>query len=142
MPAVTSFRLLSAPTLAKIPKNDSAQYLNDWPAGYGISEVVDYLKQESKGQDVYVGTEGTFGLLPYALNIYFFNKNNVHIYSYWPLDVDKLPDQILDFAQKGNKTYLIYYQTRKEITNPNLRLIARYQQGVGDSYMRLYQVIP
>ena len=142
MPAVTSFRLLSAPTLAKIPKNDSAQYLNDWPAGYGISEVVDYLKQESKGQDVYVGTEGTFGLLPYALNIYFFNKNNVHIYSYWPVDVDKLPDQILDFAKKGNKTYLIYYQTRKEITNPNLRLIARYQQGVGDSYMRLYQVIP
>ncbi len=140
MPMVTSFRLLTNPTLAKIPKNDSDQYLNNWPAGYGISEVVDFLKQESKGQDIYVGTEGTFGLLPHALNIYFFAQNNIHIYSYWPVGEDKLPGEFMDFAKTGHKTYFIYYQTQKEITNPDLKLIAKYRKGIGNSYMRLYKV--
>lgn len=141
MPGLTSFRLITNPTLAKIPQNDAYQYLNDWPAGFGISEVVDFLKQESRDKDVYVGTEGTFGLLPYALNIYFFNKNNVHIYSYWPVDVDKLPGEFMNFAKNGHKTYFIYYQSQKEITNPNLKLIAKYQQGIGQSFMRFYEVM-
>lgn len=141
MPGLTSFRLITNPTLAKIPQNDAYQYLNDWPAGYGVSEVVDFLKQQAKDQDIYVGTEGTFGLLPYALNIYFFGQNNVHIYSYWPVDVDKLPGEFMDLAKNGNKTYFIYYQSQKEITNPNLRLIAKYQKGIGQSFMRLYEVM-
>ncbi len=141
MPAFTSFKLLTDPSNAKIPKNDSEQYFNSWPAGYGIEETVSLLKSQSVDQKINVGTEGTFGLLPFALNIYFFKNDSVHISSYWPLDENNLPEQILESAKK-NKTYFIFNANQKEINNPKLRFIAKYKKGQGNSYLRIYELRP
>lgn len=141
LPAFTSFKLLTDPAYANIPKSDSDQYFNDWPAGYGIEEIVEFIKSELNNGEVHVATEGTFGLLPFALNIYFYGNNNLHILSYWPLDPDNLPEEILDTAKKY-KTYAIFYQTQKETTNPNLEFIVKFQKGKGASFMRLFEVIP
>src|SRR3990167_8050863 len=62
IPAYTSFKLLTNPAYANIPKSDSNQYFNDWPAGYGVAEIVKTLKNGSQKQIIYVGTQGTFGL--------------------------------------------------------------------------------
>src|SRR4030043_517475 len=139
-PLQTSFKLITNPPSAKLPSSDAGQYLNDWPAGYGVNEVVNVLKQESKEKDVYIGTEGTFGLYPFALNIYFYGNSKVHILSYWPVDPEELPSQIMDIA-KDNKTYFVFNFTQKEITNPHLKFFAKYQKGKGNSYMRLYEII-
>jgi len=139
MPLYTSFLLLTNPPKANIPENDKNQYINDWPAGYGVSEIINFLKQESAKSDVYVGTEGTFGLYPYSLMVYFYGNNKVHIYSYWPVDANNLPKQIIDFS-KDNKTYFIYNFTQGPITDKRASLVARYQKGTGNSYMRLFQV--
>src|SRR3990167_1596069 len=139
LPAVKSFLILTNPPISKIPQSDSNQYFNDWPAGYGVNEVVDVLRKESQNKEVYIGTQGTFGLYPYALNIYFRNNQNVHIFSYWPVDPEELPGEILEYA-KNNKTYFVFNENQKEIKNPNLSLVAKYQKGVGNSFMRLYEV--
>ena len=139
-PTYTSFKLITAPAYANIPESDSNQYFNDWPAGYGVREIVEILRRDSAHGQVHVATEGTFGLMPFALNIYLYSNNNVHISSYWPLDPDSLPQEIFDIAMT-QKTYVIFYQTKKEPTNPNLKLVARYQKGKGNSYMRIYEVI-
>lgn len=141
LPALISLKLITNPTKAKIPISDSNQYLNDWPAGYGAQEVVDILKKESISQEVSIGTEGTFGVFPFSLNIYFYNNKNVHIYSFWPVDPDKIPEQIKDLSKK-QKTYLVFNENQKNINNPNLKLIGSYQKGISKSYMRLYQVLP
>jgi len=141
IPVVNSFLILTNPPISKIPESDAHQYFNDWPAGYGVNEVVAILKNESKDEEVYIGTQGTFGLYPYALNIYFRGNKNVHIFSYWPVDPGKLPSDILEYA-KHYKTYFVFNENQKEIKNPNLKLIAKYQKGVGESYMRLYEVSP
>ena len=93
------------------------------------------------GKKVYIGTQGTFGLYPYALNIYFRNNTNVHISAYWPVDPENLPSEILEYA-KSHKTYFVFNENQKEIKNPNLSLVAKYRKGVGESYMRLYEVSP
>lgn len=139
-PGLNSFRLITRPTAANIPSNDSEQYLNSWPAGYGVEEVVQILKSESRDKVIYVATEGTFGLLPYALNIYFYQNTNVEIRAFWPLNPDDLPEQIIQLAEDG-KTFVIFYQTQKPINNPKLKLINSYRKGVGDSYLRIYEVI-
>lgn len=141
IPLITSYKLLTNPAQARIPKSDSDQYFNDWPSGYGVEEVVDFIRKESNHEDVYVGTEGTFGLLPFALNVYFYDDNKVHVYSYWPVDPNILPEQILELA-KNHKTYFIFYQSQKETNNPRLNLISKYQKGIGTSYMRLFGVLP
>ena len=138
-PAVKSFLLLTNPPISKIPQSDANQYFNDWPAGYGVNEVVGVLRKESQNKEVYIGTQGTFGLYPYALNIYFRNNKNVHIFSYWPVNPEELPGEILEYA-KNNKTYFVFNENQKEIKNPNLLLVAKYQKGVGNSFMRLYEV--
>lgn len=140
-PAYTSFKLLTDPPSANIPKTDSNQFFNDWPAGYGVNEVVAFLKERSQNQQVYVGTQGTFGLFPFALNIYFRENPNLHIMSFWPVDPENLPKDII-FIAKTNKTYFIFNEYQKEIENKNLKFIAKYQKGKSNSYMRLYEVVP
>lgn len=139
IPVTNSFKLLTNPPSADIAQSDKNQYLNDWPAGYGVTQVVNYLKNVSGDNQVYIGTEGTFGLFPYALSIYFYNNPNIHVFAYWPVDPQNLPSQIVDFSQK-NKTFFIFNFTQKEITNPYLKLIDKYQKGTGNSYMRLYEI--
>lgn len=140
-PISTSFNLITNPQNANIPSSDAGQYLNDWPAGYGVAEVATFLKSQPQDRQIYVGTEGTFGLLPYALQIYFYGQENIHIIGFWPVNHNDLPTQILDLAQ-NNPTYFVFNETQQETTNQHLKLIANYRKGVGDSYMRLYEVIP
>ena len=141
MPLQTSFLLLTNPTSAYIPENDKNQYMNDWPAGYGVPQIINFLKQKSEKNEVYVGTEGTFGLYPYALLVYFYANPNIHIYSYWPVSANSLPREIVDFS-KNHETYFIYNFTQEPILDNHARLIAKFQKGAGDSYMRLYEVNP
>src|SRR3989338_7631760 len=141
IPVVKSFFILTNPPISKIPQSDSNQYFNDWPAGYGVNEVVEIIDKESRDKEVYIGTQGTFGLFPYALNIYFRENKNVHIFSYWPVDPEILPSEIMGYA-KANKTYFVFNENQNEIKNPNLSLIAKYQKGIGESYMRLYAINP
>lgn len=142
IPAITTFRLATDPPKAKIADSDSGQYINNWPAGYGVKETVAILKEEAKDKRVVVGTEGTFGLLPYALKIYFYGNPNIEITGYWP--VSQLPQQIKD-AAKVNKTFFVFNENQKE-RNPedlkHLKLIGKYQKGDNaDSFMRLYEVV-
>lgn len=141
IPLTTSFKILTNPAYAKIADSDSGQYLNGWPAGYGVSQARDFLKTQSQDKDIYIGTEGTFGLLPFALDIYFYSNQKIHITGFWPVDSNNLPQQILELS-KTNKTYFIFNENQKEITNPNLKLIEKYQKGKTDSYLRLYEVTP
>ena len=141
LPVVKSILILTNPPNSGIPDSDANQYFNDWPAGYGVNEVVEIIGKESRDKEVYIGTQGTFGLFPYALNIYFRENKNVHIFSYWPVDPENLPSEILEYA-KNNKTYFVFNENQKEIQNPNISLVAKYQKGVGNSFMRLYEVSP
>lgn len=141
LPAITSIRLITSPTEARIPQNDADQYLNEWPAGYGVSEVVGVLKTESQNKKVVIGTEGTFGIYPYVLNVYFYKNDNVRVIGYWPLDPNQIPSEILE-SVKTTKTFLVFNFTQKEISNSKLKFINSYKKGVGNSYMRLYEVLP
>jgi len=139
-PVINSYRLLTNPAGANIADSDLGQYLNDWPAGYGIEEIVPILKQETKSQPVYVGTEGTFGLLPYSLLIYFYGEKNIEIHGFWP--VRDIPQQVLE-AAKVKKTFFIFNENQSlpnDPGNPYLKLIGKYQKGRGNSFMRFYEV--
>jgi len=141
VPANNSFWLITNPLKAKLPDAEAIQYRDDWPAGYGVEEVKNIIIKESQSQDVYIGTEGTFGLYPFALNIYFYGNEKVHIYSYWPVNVENLPQQVIDFS-KNHKTYFIYNFSQKPIIDKHAKLVAKFQKGNGNSYMRLYEVMP
>lgn len=138
-PAFSSFYLLTNPPKSQIADADKNQYINDWPAGYGVKEVVEVIKSDLQTDNVYVGTEGTFGLLPRALQIYFYGVTGVQFQGFWP--VGEIPAQVTD-AAKTQKTYFVYNENQKEVTNLKLKLVDKYKKGNGNSYLRLYEVIP
>ena len=82
-PLYFSYTIVSTPLSAPLPSVDRFQLLDDWPSGYGINEVVDYIKLRAKDEKIFVGTEGTFGLTPTALNIYLKDNKNVEVKGYW-----------------------------------------------------------
>ncbi len=138
-PVSNSYLLITAPQKASIASSDKNQYIQAWPAGYGVKEVVSLLKADIKKGDVYVATEGTFGLLPYAFKIYFFAKPNPQIVGFWPLNRDDLPAQILE-AAKSKKTYVVFNENQQEITNRHLKFIDKFQKGDNNTFMRIYEV--
>lgn len=141
-PLISSFYLLTNPPQAAIADSDKFQYINGWSSGYGVRQIVNILKTGNSKEKIYVGTEGTFGLLPFALQIYFYGNPNIQVVGYWP--VGSLPKQVLDSA-KTQKTYFIFYQNQNlpsEEDKKNLKLIAKYQKGESNNFMQFYEIIP
>jgi 4-amino-4-deoxy-L-arabinose transferase-like glycosyltransferase len=131
---------------AQIPRIDTDQYVNSWPAGNGVKQAVAFFKEKAKNEKIYIATEGTFGLMPYSLEIYLVDNPNITIHGIWPIS-DTLPQQ-LETISKKIPTYVIFYQPCPSCGIPgeapigwHLVHLANYQQGRGNSYLSIYQVI-
>lgn len=140
-PLFVSYTFATDPINAAIAKPDNAQYVNHWTAGWGVKESVNYLMNEATDKKIYIGTEGTFGLLPFALEMYLVDNPNVVIKGFWPLE-HNLPKELVE-ASKKMPTYIIFYQPNN--INPpdieHLQLIQKTQEGKSKYYYRLYRVI-
>ncbi len=93
---------------APIAYSDLQQYILDWPAGVGVKEAVKFFDEKSKSGKIFVSTEGTFGLMPYGLEIYLFKNKNVEIKGFWP--VEDLPPKEATDASKTMPVYFLFYQ--------------------------------
>jgi 4-amino-4-deoxy-L-arabinose transferase-like glycosyltransferase len=70
-----NYVLFTNPQTAPLPTNERIGYFEEWTAGYGFSEISNYLVDQSKTEKVVVGTEGFFGTLPDGLLIYLDKQN-------------------------------------------------------------------
>lgn len=127
------------PKAAPIPPADRGQFIEDWPAGGGVKEVVSYLTQESKDKKVHVFTEGTFGLLPYAIEIYLVDYLNVKITGIWPLP-EHIPDAIVASASQS-ATFFVLNETQIPPSWP-MTLIGEYEKANREDHkkLRLYRI--
>ncbi len=114
-PLKVSSDFIFNPSKAAIADADHKQYISEWPAGGGVKESIAFFEEKSKNEKIFIGTEGTFGLLPYALEIYLANNPNITIKGYWP--VEKIPQEALNASEKM-PTYFIFYQPCIECEYP------------------------
>lgn len=136
----SDFFILNNFAKAPIPFSDLEQYINGWPAGGGVKEIVSFLDEKSKSGKIYVATEGTFGSLPtYAVEIYLNENKNIEKRGMWPVP-EKLPKDLLDRAKKI-PVYFVFNNTQEKPPGWPIEIIARYQKGVGPSYMSIYKVV-
>ena len=104
----TDYLILNNFSQAPIPDSDLNQYINDWPSGKGVKESVEFFRDEAKKGKIYIATQGTFGLLPYALEIYLIDNPNVKIEGIWPIG-DNVPAKIIEISKKM-PTFFVFYQ--------------------------------
>ncbi|MBI5452177.1 glycosyltransferase family 39 protein [Candidatus Gottesmanbacteria bacterium] len=138
-PFYQSLLLIVNPVNVAIPQNDRNQIFDTWPSGYGVKEVISYLNEQSKNGKIIVGTEGTFGLFPAALEIYLGLNQNIEIKGFWP--VSEVPRELLDSASKF-PTYLIFKERQEVPSEWPLIAIAKYRRGNGNTFLQFYQVEP
>lgn len=144
---VNDYYLLIDFSKALIPQSDLKQFLTDWPSGVGVKETVAFLTKKSQKEKIYVGTEGTFGLMPYALEMYFYDNPNVTVVGFWPIH-DTLPKEVLAAAKKM-PTYFVFYQPCMSCksagiapTSWNLSVVQQFKKIRDGNYYTLYQVNP
>jgi hypothetical protein len=138
-PIFLTVQLIFSPKDTAIPVNDRNQLFNDWPSGYGIKEVIEYIDNESKNGKVVIGTEGTFGLNPASMEIYLGKNRNVEIYGFWP--VSEVPKKLIELSYLY-PTYLIFKESQKIPPDWPLTLINKYRRGNGNTYLLFYRVDP
>jgi len=126
-PAIINLLLIINPVKAPLLQADRDQYIDGWPAGNGMIEVREYLKNKSG----VIATEGTFGLMPYALELYQKDYHDMQIKSYWPLPEKTVP----------GTDYLFMYQRQSEPDGWKLQELMRFKQGNSNDYLRLYKVL-
>jgi hypothetical protein len=99
---------------APLPSTERSGYLEDWTSGYGIKEVASYLQNYQNthpNEKLVVGTEGHFGTLPDGLQLYMTNYPQITIIGVG-IDLDTLPQSLIDSRKFGNKTFLIINSSR------------------------------
>lgn len=147
LPIKSDYFILTNFSKAPIPRSDLDQYVNDWTSGAGVKEIVEFLEKEAKDKKIFIGTEGTFGLMPYVLEIYLIDNKNITISGFWPIE-ESLPKEV-DEARSKIPTYFLFYQPCtpcKNIGEPPVSwpatLVSSYRRGIGSKYLSLYRINP
>ncbi len=126
---------------APIADSDLGQYINAWPAGGGVTEMITYFRLLSANQKIYVASEGTFGSVPtLGMQIYLDKDANIQKRGIYPIP-QHIPNDLVQKA-KVMPTFMVFEQTQTPPAGWPLRLITKYQKGVGNWYMSIYQITP
>ena len=143
----TDYLILTDFAKSHIPSSDIQQYLTRWPAGGGIKKSIEFFEKEAKKGKIYIATQGTFGLLPYAFEIYLINNPNIKIEGYWPVE-DTIPAKVIEESKKI-PTYFVFYQpcfSCKENVDTgiapipwNLKPVLQMKGGV-NTYTSIYRI--
>lgn len=144
-PAYVSTMFSIDPVHAPIPKADSRQYVNGWTDGWGVTEAVSYFRQKATDKKIYIGTEGTFGLMPFSLELYLVDNPNITLKGIWPIESEA--PQSLATAAATMPTYVVFYQPCVNCGKHNeapkgwpMTEVKRIRQGSADSYFIIYQL--
>lgn len=105
---VNGFYIITDFKKASVPFSDHDQFYAGWPSGVGVKEIVEILEEKAKHEKIYVGTQGNFGLLPAAIEMYLGNNPNVMIKGFWPIH-ENPPRELIE-ASKRMPTYVVFYQ--------------------------------
>lgn len=126
---------------APIADADLSQFINAWPAGGGVNEMVRYFRDQSQNHKIYVASEGTFGSVPtLAMEIYLGDNTNIEKRGIYPIPHD-IPDDLIQKAKKM-PVYMVFEQSQTPPPTWPLTFVTKYQKGIGNWYMSIYQVIP
>lgn len=106
---------------APLPRMERDGYLEQWTAGHGLKEIAAFLDEESKNDDIVVGTKGAFGTLPEGLQIYTNKNRRITVIA----GGQSLPDNVKT-AAKDHPTYYVANKVADEKFEKELEVIKEY----------------
>lgn len=140
-PGYTCYKLIVSPMEAAIASSDHNQYLDNWTAGWAINDTISFFNKEIEKGPIFIGTEGTFGLMPLSLELYLVDNKNVTIKGYWP--VNEFPEEAIAFSEKM-PSYFIFYQPQHQEISSEFPIVKVYELEIGNSgyFYRIFKIVP
>lgn len=136
-----NWTILFSPSKIPFPPIDRGQYIEGYTAGFGVNDMVAKFKKEAETKDIYVFTEGTFGLLPYAFEIYTaYTPLPIHYEPRWPVK-----DDDFIYAQELAAKHTVYFVFAERDLFPDhwpISLVKKYPKPFGPHGLYLYKVQP
>lgn len=142
IPLYFSYQIIFDIYHAPLTRADRGQYLFGQPAGGGVKEAIALFQKAAQTSQIFIATEGTFGLMPYGLELYLVNDPRIEIKGYWP--VETVPEEVLAKA-KLYPTFFLFYQRQDLSSFSHLKLIKEYRKGLASDqpfYLRIFEVVP
>lgn len=142
--AVISWQFIFTPQIAQIAGADRGQYIAEWPAGWGVKESIAYFKDAARNQKIFIATEGTFGLMPEAYEMYFYDNPRITIKGIWPIKNIIPPDLVQKARQMP--TYVVFYEPCPDCaavgSAPPLWSVKQvFSAGQLNTHLTVYQVM-
>ena len=132
---------------APIPYSDVNQYNNDWPSGTGVKESIQFFKDKAKKGKIYIATQGTFGLMPAAYEMYLSDNKNIELKGYWPIE-DFVPKEVLR-KSKTMPTYFVFHEPCVPCEGKGLapvlweaKSVLQIEKITKSAYFTVYQISP
>jgi 4-amino-4-deoxy-L-arabinose transferase-like glycosyltransferase len=126
---------------AKMPMvaNDRGQYIEDWPAGYGAKEIMDYIRAFSTEKKAVVLCEGNFGMAGDVLDVFKYDTDKIDIKPFWPLnEVDIVSASQTE--EDVNMFVVFSHRTDFPMQWP-MELVKEYKKPGGKASLYLFKIL-
>ncbi|QQS38664.1 glycosyltransferase family 39 protein [Candidatus Woesebacteria bacterium] len=110
----SDYYIVTNPSKVNLPRSERSGYLEEWTAGGGIKEASNVIRAKynsDPSKKIVVGTEGYFGTLPDAMQVYLNDLPEITVIGVG-LNFLEVPIQLIESFQAGNQTYLVVNSSR------------------------------
>ena len=121
------------------PSIDRGQYLEGWPAGWGMEDIVNFAREKSGEKPVVLLAEGNFGMAGDVLDVFLKKNDKIAIKGYWPLDKIQIEENIP--LLKSNLVYIVFSHRDSFPQEWPIKLIKKYTKPENKSAIFLYQLV-
>jgi len=134
-----NYSILFRPAQIPFPPIDRGQYIEAWPAGWGMDKVVNYLNNQAEKDKVLVLADGNFGMSGDVLDVLRGEKGKFNIAAYWPLTRERVIDS--QKLLKKEKVFLVWTHDNKEPpADWPIKLISRFDKPGRKATIYLFKV--
>jgi 4-amino-4-deoxy-L-arabinose transferase-like glycosyltransferase len=136
------FSIIFHPQSIPLPPVDRAQYIEDWPAGWGVREIVEFARQKSQNKPVILLAEGNFGMASDSLESFLkrSDQGKIEVWGRWPINESDLKE--LQKQLKNKSVYVVFSHTTHVPDNWPLKFIQKYDKPGNTSVVLLYELLP
>lgn len=122
------------------PPVDRGQYIESVNAGYGIKDLVQYVREKSVDKPVILLAEGNFGVVGDMLESSIGVGENISVRGFWPLNEKDLYDNQKELEK--SHVFVVYSHRRPSEINPAwpLVMVREYSRPYGDSSFTLLEL--
>ncbi len=128
--------IVGSPSNAVLPEWIRFQYLEGWPAGIGVDEVINYLKKEISRGKITVGSNMPgIGLPTDALYIYFRDEKRMDILTF-RFDASEIPMNVIRASRKM-PAYIVFNMFSARNYPPShwpVRVVRKFPKGEASPY--------